>query len=498
MKALLATPTRMTLAPPATLSPLTERSVTQARRTFPLEMFHEAARRVPAYKDFLLRNRISPNRIRTANDLNAVPPTDKKNYISQYPLEQLCWDGSLSGRTLTYTATSGSTGTPFYFPRDAALDARSMLMHEMILRTFSGDARPTTLVIVSFGMGIWIGGTITYQAFRLLEGKGWPVSIITPGINKKEIFEALVKLGPKYEQVVLCGYPPFIKDVLDEAPEHGFDPAKRPLKLIFAAEAFSERFREYVMKKAGATDPLHDTANIYGSAELGTMAVETPVAISLRRQALKNSNLHDRLFSDASKLPTLAQFHPAIVNFETQDGALLLTGDNAIPLVRYAIGDRGGVHEFRSLVEISSALEAPIESVAPLPFVYVYERTDFSTSLYGIVIHAEYVRGGLQIKECEDSVTGKFSMSTERDAKENQFLDVQVELKPNVALSEVLRAKVGSAIVEALRKRSSEYYALFDSLRERVLPRVTLRPYGDPGHFESGTKQRWVKKTRNL
>lgn len=479
---------------PETIVGLTADDVRRSRETFPLALFWAAAERVPAYKDFLRRNRISPERIRTADDLSSVPPIDKKNYISQYPLEQLCWDGTFSGKMLTYTATSGSTGAPFYFPRDASLDHRAAIMHELFFRSVSKVNAPTTLVIVSFGMGIWIGGTITYQAFRNLKERGLPVSIITPGVQKKEIFEALSKLAPKYDQVILCGYPPFIKDILDEAHERGIDAASMRLKLLFAAETYSETFRDYVHAKIGATEPLRGSANIYGSAELGAMAIETPLAIALRRRALQEPSLYAALFSEVNKLPTLAQFHPSIVNFEEQDGELLLTGDNAVPLVRYAIGDRGGVHAFDDLKETISSSPLGVDVIEPLPFVYVYERADFSASLYGILIHAEYVRSGLQSHDVENMVTGKFSMSTERDEQEDQFLDVHVELKPGLVPDDDLRKRVRSAIVRALLERSSEYRALHGGLGERVVPHVALWPYEHPTHFRPGSKQKWIKK----
>jgi phenylacetate-CoA ligase len=500
----VATDQRSSLAPPPTLLSLRPEAVAAERAAFPIRLFQAAAARVPAYKDFLAKNGVAPAKIMSAADFRSVPPVDKKNYVSQYALEELCWDGTLKNKKLVYTATSGSTGVPYYFPRDAALEERIMLELEPYLRSLSPGRQPTTLAIVSFGMGVWIGGVIVYQAFRLLGDRGYPVAVIAPGTNKKEIFEALAKIAPKYEQVILCGYPPFIKDVLDEAPEHGFDPSKRPLKLLFAAEAFSETFRDYVMRKAGTTDPLRDSANIYGSAELGAMAIETPLSIALRRRALEDKKLYSDLFSDAGKLPTLAQFHPGIVHFEEQDGVLLLTGDNALPLIRYAIGDRGGVVDYDAAMAAAEAsspgfAEKERDAVAqssPLPFVYVYERSDFAVKLYGAIIYAEHVRAALQVRALEASVTGKFSMSTEHDERQDEYLDVHVELKRGIEATEDLRLRVRDAVVTGLRERNAEYRYLSDNLKERVLPHLALWPLGHPEHFGAGGKQRWIKKPK--
>lgn len=492
---------RESLAAPRSLLTETAEDVARARETHAIDLFQEAASRVPAYKDFLKKNGVSPDRIRTLADLSSVPPIDKKNYLSQYAMADLCWDGTLQGKNLVFTSTSGSTGTPFYFPRDATLDHRSSLLFELYLKGISGGRPRSTLFIVSFGMGVWIGGIITYQSLRMLAERGHPVSMITPGANKKEVFNALTRLAPLYDQVVLGGYPPFVKDVLDEAPKYGFDPAARPLKLLFAAEAFSETFRDYVLRRAGAADPVFETANIYGTADIGTMAIETPLSIALRRRALGDPALYAGLFSDATKLPTLAQFHPAVTHFEEQDGQLFVTGDNALPLIRYSLGDRGGVRQYDevlALAEASGAMKDPayadaLAASVPLPFVYVYERTDFSVKLYGAIVYAEHVREALQIRELEPSVTGKFSMATLHDSQETEYLSVDVELKAGVAEGDgQLRTLVTDAIVATLRKKNAEYRYLSDNLGDRVRPDVTLWTYEHPDRFRPGGKQQWV------
>jgi phenylacetate-CoA ligase len=489
---------------PRSVTGATAASVARARSGFTLSLFRAMAARVPAYRDFLRKHRIAADRVRTVADLEWVPPTSKKDYLRKYPLEALCWDGKLADKRAIYTSTSGSTGEPFYFPRDASLDLRSSILFELFLRSTSPRGRvPSTLFIVSYGMGVWIGGLISFQSCRLLAERGYPVSVITPGSNKQEVFKALARLAPMYEQVMLGGYPPFVKDVLDEAPRHGFDPAKTPLKVLGAAEGFSETFRDYILKKAGATRPAFDTASIYGTADVGTMAIETPVAISLRRQAVRDPELYAALFRETTRLPTLAQFHPAITDFHEMDGELLVSGGSALPLIRYALGDRGGVlgydEALKKAAEASPEAAAAVrketgKSALPLPFVYVYERSDFSTKLYGAIIYAEHVRAALQVGPLAPYVTGKFSMATTRDERQDEYLEVDVELKAGVKESEKLRRQVRDAVDAGLKRQNAEYHYLADSLHGRVTPRIVLWPHEHPEHFRPGAKQRWVKK----
>ena len=360
------------------------------RRSFFL--FREAAERVPAYKDFLKKNKIKVGRIITREDFQKVPPVTKQNYLRQYPLKDLAWDGHLK-KSLVFTSTSGSTGEPFYFPRSESLELQSSIYHEMFLENDPVNRKKSTLVVVSFGMGVWIGGTITFRAFQqIAEKRGYPISILTPGINKKEIFEGIKRLGPKYDQVILCGYPPFVKDIIEEGEDYGIPWKKLNLKIIFAAEAFSEDFRSYLIKKAGIKNIYTDTMNIYGSADMGTMAEETPLSILIRRLSCQSKELHNNLFSLTSRLPTLVQFNPLFINFETLKGKILCTGDSAVPLIRYDIGDQGDVLTFNQVMDIFKKSDRDLNdeiryhklgrTISRLPFVYIYERADLSTKLY--------------------------------------------------------------------------------------------------------------------
>jgi phenylacetate-CoA ligase len=468
-----------------------------------ISLFESCAEKVPAYKDFLLKNGIESSKIKTFEDFQTVPSITKENYLRKYSLEDLCMQGTLA-QSLVFTSTSGSTGVPFYFPRNGILDWQSSIYHEMFLRASSIDKKKSTLILVCFGMGVWIGGVITYEAFKTISERGYPLTILTPGVNKKEIYEALKNLGPKFDQVILCGYPPFMKDVIDEAKDNGVNWHNYDLKIVFAAEAFSEKFRDYILRKTGIKDVYRDTMNIYGSADLGTMAEETPISILIRRLALKNKKIYQRLFKDANRLPTLAQFNPYFINFESVDGRVFCTGNNALPLIRYEIGDNGGVTDYSDIEMIfkeegmdlhEEARKVGIENtITELPFVYVYERTDLSTKLYGAIIYPEYVKLALQDVNIEKYITGKFTMYTQHDENQNEYLEINVELKPGTTESEWLKNEVERLVSQSLLEKSAEHKNNAHMMPGRVNPRIVFWPHEHPNHFQVGIKQKWVKK----
>ena len=477
---------------------------TKEQQEYTLGLFRDCLKRVPAYKTFLASHKIQANKIKTYQDLLPVPPVGKDTYLRKYSLEKLCQDATLAKQSLVLTSTSGSTGSPFYFPRNAKLDFQSSLSHEIFLRNSQIEKDKSTLILICFGMGVWIGGVITYEAFKEISLRGYNLSIITPGVNKKEIYEAMRNLAPHYDQVIICGYPPFMKDVIDEGPSNGIDWRKHELRMIFAAESFSENFRDHILALTGMKDPLRDTMNIYGSADLGTMATETPLSIFIRRIALANSKIYKKLFPFANRLPTLAQFNPLFINFEAFNTRIFCTGDNIIPLVRYEIGDNGGVLTFDEVGKIfeSEGLDLQSEirkagiadTIMELPFVFVYERTDLSTKLYGAIIYPEHVKSGLErALHLHKHITGKFTMFTKTDKQHNEYLEVNIELKPDIKATRELKNRVVQAIVEGLREKSAEYSYLISALNTKVMPKIIFWTNGHRLYFPLGIKQKWVK-----
>ena len=466
-----------------------------------LALFKRMALDVPAYRDFLREHKMSRETIRTVEDLVSLPTMTKKNYLHKNTLADLLWHGSmLSPHVLI--STSGSTGKPTYFARSHEIDEHSSFIHELIFRTSSLKQNESTLVIVCFGMGVWIGGLITYQAFELMSRRGYPISILTPGINKTEILKTLTDLAPQYKQIILAGYPPFLKDVIDEALASGISFDKHRVKLLFAAEAFTENFRDHLAKKVGVENPLTDAINIYGSADIGTMAFETPFSILARRLALKDNKLFADIFGGTTKTPTLAQYVPEFVSFEAPDGEILVSGDSALPLFRYSIGDHGGVYTFRELVKrfkahgvdlLKEAKAAGISRhVYELPFVYVFERIDLATTLYGLQVYPETIKEVLLKKHFVDNLTGKLTLITKYDDNQDQYLEINLEQKPKKKTGKAFSAELLAEIIKSLREKNSEFRELSDFLGKRAEPKLVFWPYEDPLYFKPGIKQPWV------
>jgi phenylacetate-coenzyme A ligase PaaK-like adenylate-forming protein len=147
--------------------------------------------------------------------------------------------------------------------------------------SFATDER-RTLAVVCFALGTWVGGMFTTSCCRALAAKGYPITLATPGNNREEIWRVVKALAPQFDQTVLLGYPPFLKDVIDGGIAAGIDWKPYKVKLVMAGEVFSEEWRSLVAERLGSTDICYDSASLYGTADAGVLGNETPLSICIR------------------------------------------------------------------------------------------------------------------------------------------------------------------------------------------------------------------------
>ncbi len=409
-------------------------------------------------------------RVQTFDDFVQLPLTTKDTYIRRYPLPELCRNGVVGDMI---AVSSGSTGTPSFWARSPVDEQVITERFEQIFRDAFGAAERRTLAVVCFALGTWVGGLFTLACCRHLAAKGYPITCVAPGSDRREILRVIPELAPHFDQVVLLGYPPFLKDVIDAGTAEGVPWADYSIKLIAAGEVFSEQWRTLVAERAGMTDPALDTASLYGTADAGVLGNETPLSIRIRRFLAENPEAARELFGE-SRLPTLVQYDPQVRFFEEHEGTLLFSGDNGIPLVRYHIADEGGlVSHDRMLAFLREHGFQPAGQGPGLPFVYVFGRSHFTVSYYGANVYPENISVGLEQPEVSTLVTGKFVLEVTEDAERDRHLAVTVELAPGVRGSDEIAQLAGRSILGQLRRLNSEFAAYVPPARQ--LPAVRLR-----------------------
>ncbi|MFM6153206.1 MAG: phenylacetate--CoA ligase family protein, partial [Sphaerospermopsis kisseleviana] len=184
---------------------------------------------------------------------------------------------------------------------------------------------------------------------------------------------------------------------------------------------FSEEWRSLVGERIGSENPCYDFASMYGTADAGVLGNETPFSICIRRFLAANPKAAKALFSE-SRLPTLVQYDPCSRFFEVEDGRLIFSGNNSIPLIRYNILDHGGLITYEEMVKFLAewgfdpvAELGENRGIHQLPFVYVFGRANFTISYFGANIYPENVTVGLEQPIIREWVTGKFVLQVKED-----------------------------------------------------------------------------------
>jgi phenylacetate-CoA ligase len=465
-----------------------------------LELFRIVARDVPAYRTLLAEQKIDPSAVTTTADFAHLPLLDKKNYNRRFSLDELVLGGKLT-RCDFFAVSSGSTGEPTFWPRAQDDEFPVAVRFEQVLRDAFRAHEKRTLAVICFALGTWVGGMFTSGCMRHLSAKGYPVVTATPGNKIDEILRVVQRLSPQFEQTVLLGYPPFLKEVVDAGRSQGLDWSPFNVKLVMAGEVFSETWRDLVAERLGVHDPLRFGASIYGTADAGVLGQETPVSIAIRRFLAERPEAAQAMFGD-TRLPTLCQYDPTARYFESLDGSLAFSGWNGVPLVRYHIADRGGILGYDAMLQKMRGLGCdPVSIVRSTggpeprrqPFVWVFGRTDFTVSFFGANVFPETISLGLEQPEVRARVTGKFVMQVKEGlADDKPRLTVAVELAKDASDDDAFGGTVAAAILAQLRRLNSEFANYVPA--EFQKPLVTLYPTGHPEYFPVGVKHRYSRK----
>ncbi|WP_188186770.1 phenylacetate--CoA ligase family protein [Nonomuraea sp. SYSU D8015] len=451
----------------------------------PVELFHQVAATVPAYRAFLAENNVNPAEITTFRDFQRLPMATKDTYTRRHPLPDLCRGGVIGDMI---AVSSGSTGEPSFWPRSASDERVIAARFEEVFRDSFAARERRTLAVVCFALGTWVGGLFTVNCCRHLAERGYPITVIAPGTDRREIARVLPELAPHFDQVVLLGYPPFLKNVIDteDLPWAAWN-----VKLVTAGEVFSEEWRTLVAERAGIADPVRGIASLYGTADAGVLGNETALSVEIRRFLSARPDAARELFGE-SRLPTLVQYDPEVRFFEEHQGTLLFSGDNGIPLIRYHIADEGGVIPYDRMLDFvrRHGFEPSVPS-PERPFVYVFGRSHFTVSYYGANVYPENIAVGLEQPEVSGSVTGKFVMEVVEDARHDRHLTVTVELMPGEKPADETAQAVGQSILTQLLRLNSEFAAYVPPVQQ--MPFIRLREAGDPEYFPPGAKHRYTR-----
>jgi len=454
-----------------------------------LQTFHEAAEKVPAYKDFLRKGGIkNHNKIQTIEDFKKyVPITTKENYILAYdlkdrlvvPYENL----------FTISTTSGTTGKPIYWPRLASQDKMVSLYYEMICRNIYQIHKIPTLFIVGYSLGNYIAGELNTFCWKeiALRNKN-QVTVATSGSDIEGILEILKGFIDKYNQIIIGAYPSLFRLLLDEGEKEGINWQSYKIKWQYGGELCSTKLLEKIKKKIlGEKIDYSFVLIIYGTADAGGIAFGNPFTVLLQEIINTNEKIKKKfeemgmiLESSLVQLNTLAYFVEGIEDY------LTITSKGAVPLIRYNIKDLGKIIPFGEVIKIFNEEKIDISQLLTEKIPYycllkqpllVVKGRDFGISLDGANVYPFQIEDLIETSPYFHNF--KISKKELKDGslKFVVYLELKKGKKPSQEEIEKLKKEYHDKILDQLLKINNDFRKSYQDNPKLCDPEIVIRKF---------------------
>ena len=208
--------------------------------------------RIPFYKKKFDEVGVSPEDIKSLEDLGRLPFTVKTDLRDNYPFG-LC--AVPMNEVVRVHASSGTTGKPITGPYTADdLDQWAECMaRNMVAAGISGD----DIVQNAYGLGLFTGGLGFHQGAEKL---GCTVIPASSGMTERQI-----TLMKDFGTTVLFSTPSYALTIAEKASDMGVDIRDLPLRVgVFGAEPWSVEMRDEIEQRMGI-----EACEAYGLTELG-------------------------------------------------------------------------------------------------------------------------------------------------------------------------------------------------------------------------------------
>ena len=389
---------------------------------------------VPFYRRRLKEAGVTPDNIKSLEDLRRIPFTTKDDLRDNYPYGLFAVPLK---QVVRIHASSGTTGKPTvvgYTRRD--LDTWSELMARSLA---SAGTTKDDVVHNAYGYGLFTGGLgVHYGAERI----GATVIPMSGGNSKRQVM-----VLQDFRSTVITCTPSYALHLAEVAEEMGVDPKSTSLRVgVLGAEPWTEEMRREIEERWGI-----QAIDIYGLSEI------IGPGVSIECEEAKNG-LH--IFED--------HFLPEIIDPETgevlpygEEGELVITTltKEAFPLLRYRTRD------------ITSLIHEPcICGRTLVRMKRVRGRTDDMLVIRGVNVFPSQIE---EIIVATKGVEPHYLLVVDRDPKTRlDTLEVQVEVSEEIFSDEVRKLQ---ALARKMEKDIKEMLGI--SARVKLVEPKTLQRF---------------------
>jgi phenylacetate-CoA ligase len=359
--------------------------------------------------------------------------------------------------------SSGTSGEPSNWARGAKeRRAGRRVLQRAIRREFGRDP---LFVINAFALGPWATGmnvSMSTVDIAILKSVG-------PDVAKIE--RTLQLFGPRYRYLV-CGYPPFLKGLVDRAD---VDWESLDCAAVVGGEGMSEALRDHLGRA------FRRVYSSFGASDLEiNIAAENDATIAMRRLLLERPDLGAALeLPDHGSLPMVFQFNPLHHLVETNEaGELVFTVCRlgmAAPKIRYNLHDLGCVIWPSQLDRALTELGVP-RSGQKAPLIFHYGRSDSTVAFYGAnVAPADVEDAVLSVPALTDRVDS-FALLVSEDGGANKRLTFALELREG--MEPPASDGLNRAVLERLAAINQDYREASRFIPAGLEPKLEFHPQG--------------------
>ncbi|MDQ1715219.1 MAG: hypothetical protein QOC60_1164 [Frankiaceae bacterium] len=428
-------------------------------------------RTVPAYRDFLDGFGGLPPRPRGMSPeawLELLPTTSKHSYIDRYPVAQRCRGGILPTRGVEIDESAGSSGTPYQWARSGAELSHVHTTLALLSRYLLGSDKDI-VTLNAFSMGAWSTGVNVSHAMKRIG------AVKSCGPDADKCLDVLRLYGTDVRYAV-CGYPPFLQQLVRRAADRGLDLTAYDLVGFVGGEGMGEGLRREVEQTFARV------WSAYGASDLDIgVAAETPVSVWLRQAADADPSLARALFGRVDRLPMVFQYDPStyhITTIEAEHGTELVATvlrETLTPKLRYRVGDAGGTLTLAHALTLAKAHghvpdvdRARWGADFALPLLFIHGRADSTVSFMGANLYPEDIAAGVEdagaglaplLPGASAARLGGFSLELRGDLEPRPVIHIELEgcTGLEVERSVALTSYLVTTLRDRLARNSDDY-----------------------------------------
>jgi phenylacetate-coenzyme A ligase PaaK-like adenylate-forming protein len=402
------------------------------------------------------------------NQFNNISETSKDNYIKANVENELAlYHGEKIPTGAKKDTSTGTSGKPTSWYRGSKELESINTSFALSAKSILGN-KPYYL-INGFALGPWATGVAIANA-----GASDPnATVCNIGFDTKQLFQAIkdaVKVIPQGQPIVIAGYPPHLKEVVDLAIQEDFPLHDYEILGLVGGESMSERQRELISCQRDSDNQILRTGftscySAYGASDLDvTIGFESDYAFNLRQELHKNPELARELLGDNEFVPMIFPYDPLNYHIETdEDQNLLFTcvrGDRISPRVRYNLGDRGKTMPLSDVQAILKKHNVNLKSSpnTQLPLLFVWGRVDSQVTYFGVNLAPENLEDSLRSENLFSKIAHYGFLQYEKEG--TPVTEILIEGKDGADFSD--KEQIHKSIIEGLKNYNEEFNKLLN------------------------------------